>query len=103
MIFGRKRKSAEVSVELKIIGFIAGEYMNVIGHVSVPDDCSLGSLLKHARSSGAITRGLYRHLASLPAVISVLINGEPLQLRDRGGVRLHGGDSVSFFSASTGG
>ncbi len=103
MIFGKKGKPAEVSVELKIVGFMAGEYMNIIGRITVPDDCSLAALLKKARSSGAIPRALYSILASPPAVISVLINGEAMPPRDRGGVRLHSGDSVSFFSASTGG
>ncbi|MBP7737034.1 MAG: MoaD/ThiS family protein [Spirochaetes bacterium] len=103
MLFVKGRKPADISVELKVVGFMAGEYTSIIGHVPVPDECSLGGLLKKARSSGTITAALYRLLASAPAGVSVLVNGEPLPPRRRGGVRLHGGDSVSFFSASTGG
>jgi hypothetical protein len=103
MIFGKKRAPDEISVELKILGFIQGEYVSVIGHVSAPDNSSLSALLKKARSAGMIPGALYRRLASLPPEISVLINGEPLDRKSRGAARAHNGDSISFFSASAGG
>ncbi|MBN2161049.1 MAG: MoaD/ThiS family protein [Spirochaetes bacterium] len=103
MIFGNKRDSAEISVELKIFGFIDGEYLSVIGHLSAPDNSTLAGLLKRARLAGMITGALCRRLASTPPDISVLINGEPLDPMSRRAVRIHAGDSVSFFSASRGG
>ena len=103
MIFIKRSTSADVPVELKIVGFMGGEYMNIIGRVNVPEGCSLELVLKRASSSGSIPRSLYRFLARPPAFISVLINGEPLPAMKRSSARIHGGDSVSFFTATTGG
>jgi hypothetical protein len=103
MIFGKKRKSAGISVELKIVGFMSGEYVSIIEQVPVTDGCSLPGLLKKARSAGLVPGALYHSLVSLPAGISVLINGEPVSPQARGTALLHNGDSISFFSASAGG
>lgn len=101
MIFGRK--NPDISIELKIIGFMGGEYVNIIGRVSVPDESPLSVLLKRARAGGMVPDALSRRLRSLPPEISVLVNGDPLPPRSRSAARLRDGDSVSFFAASSGG
>jgi hypothetical protein len=104
MILCRWRvNSARVTVELKVLGFFAGDYVNIITPVTVDDGAPVAELLSAARAARVLPKHLYSHLRRTRKSYGVMLNGETLSAGGRRKLRLRGGDSISFFSALSGG
>jgi sulfur carrier protein ThiS len=103
--FGKREKpgSADMTVELKVIGLMAGRYVNTIVEVFVPAGSSVKDLLKKAKDSGKIEKDVYRFIKGLKTPLSLMINGQHVSESNRAAVRLADGDKVTVFTALSGG
>ena len=103
--FGRRKEpgSAGMTVELKVIGLMAGRYVNVIADVPVPAGSSVRDLIRKAKDSGDIEKDVYRFIKGLKTPLSLMINGRHVSGSKRPSVRLADGDKVTVFTALSGG
>ncbi len=103
MILFRKKPRARITVELKIIGFFLGEYVNVVAKLAMDEGCSPSRMLREAREEGLISPALHAHLRRHRRAFSFQRNGELLPPGSYRRARLAAGDSLLVFSALSGG
>ncbi|TAL39309.1 MAG: hypothetical protein EPN93_01875 [Spirochaetes bacterium] len=98
-----KDPPAEIEVEMKIIGFIAGEYVSVVTRVTMAEGDSPAALLCSSRDAGIISPSLYTQIHHNRKWFVMQRNGEVLPPKDFTRAKLTQSDSVLFFSIVTGG
>jgi thiamine biosynthesis protein ThiS len=97
-----KTSQPRISVELKIIGFFYGEYINILDKVTIDQGCSPSDLLRASRKSGLVSPDLYKHLRNIKKYV-IQCNGEVIPTENVSKTSLVDGDSILIFSFVAGG
>jgi len=97
-LFGSKNT---ITVEIKVMGFLGGEYLSVVTEAAIPEGSGVKRLLKELVDLKRLGKSAYNALKSLKPPITVMINGE--SPKNGKSAILNQGDSVSVFTPISGG